>query len=158
MIINIFYRIQMKIEKVSEEIVSDLFMKGIDCSQITLGYFAEKAGISDEVAIKISSAFGGGMWRGRSCGCITGALMTLGMKYGYSEPIAPEDKAAFLAKCAEYEQKFAAEHNSVHCKDILLGYDLGNPEDLQKVLDEELFFTICTKVVCSACKILDETM
>ena len=73
----------MKIDKVSEDIESDLFKQGIDCSQITLGYFAEKAGISDEIAIKISSPFGGGMWQGCTCGVVTGGLMALGMKYGY---------------------------------------------------------------------------
>ena len=73
----------MKIEKVSEEIVSDLFIKGIDCSQIVLGYAAERAGLCDETAIKVSSAFGGGMWCSRTCGVVTGALMALGMKYGH---------------------------------------------------------------------------
>jgi C_GCAxxG_C_C family probable redox protein len=98
------------------------------------------------------------MWRGRTCGAITGALMALGMKYGYGEPIAPEDKGAFLAKCAEFEKKFSAENGKVICKDILLGYDLGKPEDVEKVLEKELFFTICTKLVCSTCKIMDEMM
>jgi C_GCAxxG_C_C family probable redox protein len=146
----------MRIEKISEEIVADLFKQGIDCSQIILGYYAEKIGISDEAAIKISSAFGGGMWRGRTCGAVTGALMALGMKYGYNEPIAPEEKGVFLAKCAKFEQKFSTENGSVICKDILLGYDLSKPEDMEKVLEKELFFTICTKLVCSTCKILDE--
>ena len=148
----------MKIDKISEEIVNELFKQGIDCSQITLGYVAEKAGISDEVALKISSAFGGGMWRGRTCGVITGALMALGMRYGFSEPIAPEEKSAFLSKCAAFEQKFAEEYGSVVCKEMLGGYDLGKPEDLQKVIEEELFFTYCNKVVCSGCKLLDEMM
>ena len=148
----------MKIDKVSEDVVSDLFKQGIDCSQITLGYLAAKAGISDEVALKMSSAFGGGMWRGRTCGVVTGALMALGMKYGFSEPIAPEEKSAFLAKCAAFEQKFTAEHGSVICREMLGGYDLGKPEDLQKVIEKELFFTYCNQVVCSACKILDEMM
>ena len=148
----------MKIDKVSEENVNELFKQGIDCSQITLGYFAEKAGISDEVALKISSAFGGGMWRGRTCGVVTGALMVLGMKYGFSEPIAPEEKSAFLAKCAAFEQKFTAENGIVICKDMLGGYDLSKPEDMAKVIEKGLFFTYCNKVVCSACKILDEMM
>ena len=39
----------MKIDKVSEDVVSDLFKQGIDCSQITLGYLAAKAGINKVV-------------------------------------------------------------------------------------------------------------
>jgi len=146
----------MKIDKVSEEIVSDLFMKGIDCSQIVLGYAAEKAGLTDEVALKVSSAFGGGMWCGRTCGAVTGALMALGMKYGHYEPDMTEQKNLVLGKRAEFEQKFEKEY-SVVCKDIL-GYDLGKPDDFNQVMEKELFFTVCTKVVCSTCKILDEMM
>ena len=84
--------------------------------------------------------------------------MALGMKYCYSEPIAPEEKSAFLEKCAEFEQKFAAEHGSVICKDILGGYDLSKPENMEKVLEKELFFTLCNKIVCSGCNILEEMM
>jgi C_GCAxxG_C_C family probable redox protein len=147
----------MKIEKVTEEIVSDLFMKGIDCSQIVLGYAADKAGLSDETAMKVSSAFGGGMWCGRTCGVVTGALMALGMKYGHYEVNMTEQKNTILSKRAEYEQKFAAENGSVVCKDIL-GYDLSKPEDFKTVLEKQLFFTLCTKVVCSGCNILDEML
>jgi len=148
----------MKIEKVSEEIVSDLFIKGIDCSQIVLGYAAERAGLCDETAIKVSSAFGGGMWCSRTCGVVTGALMALGMKYGhYRESDMTERKNTILAKRAEFEQKFANENGSVICKDIL-GYDLSKPEDFNQVIEKRLFFTLCTKVVCSGCKILDEMM
>ena len=147
----------MKIEKVSEEIVSDLFKQGIDCSQIVLGYAAEKAGLTDEVALKVSSAFGGGMWCGRTCGAVTGALMALGMKYGHYEADMAEQKNVILAKRAEFEEKFAAKHESVVCKDIL-GYDLSKPDEFNRVLEEGLFFTVCNKAVCSACNILDEMM
>ena len=148
----------MEIKKVSEEIVADLFTKGIDCSQIVLGYVADKAGLKSEDALKVSSAFGGGMWCGRTCGCVTGALMALGMKYGHSGPDVTERKNTILAKRAEFEQQFAAEHGSVVCKDILGGLDLSKPEDMAQVLEKGLFFTICTKVVCSACKIVDGMM
>ena len=146
----------MKIEKVSEEIVSDLFIKGLDCSQIILGYAADRVGLSSEDALKVSSAFGGGMWCGRTCGCVTGALMALGMKDGhYREADMTERKNAIIAKRAEFEQKFAAEHGSVICKDILK-YDLSKPEDFEQVIEKNLFFTLCTKVVTSASKILDK--
>ena len=147
----------MKIEKVSEEIVADLFKQEIDCSQIVLGHAANKIGMKSEDALKISSAFGGGMWCGRTCGCVSGALMALGMKYGYSEPNMTEQKNLIIAKRAEFEQKFAAEHGSVVCREIL-GYDLSKPEEMDQVMEKNLFFTICTKAVCSACKILDEML
>ncbi|MDR2036834.1 MAG: C-GCAxxG-C-C family protein [Bacteroidales bacterium] len=147
----------MKIEKVSEEFAADCFRQGIDCSQIVLGYAANKVGMESDEALRISSPFGGGMWAGRTCGCVVGGLMALGMKYGYSEPGATEQKKALLAKKAEFEQKFAEENKSVVCKEIL-GYDLSKPEEMQQVIEKSLFYSICPKVVCSACKILDGLM
>jgi C_GCAxxG_C_C family probable redox protein len=145
----------MKIEKISEEIACEFFKQGIDCSQVVLGYAAEKLDICSEKALKISAAFGGGMWSGRTCGCVTGALMALGLKYGYSEPGSTEQKNILLGKKTEFEQKFIAENKSVVCKEIL-GYDLSKPEEMNQIMEKNLLFTICPKAACSACRILDE--
>ena len=147
----------MKIENVSEDIACEYFKQGIDCSQIVMGYAAEKLGICSDKALKISAAFGGGMWAGRTCGAVVGALMALGVKYGYSEPNSTEQKNILLGKKAEFEQKFAAENKSVVCKDIL-GYDISKPEEMNRIMEENLLFTICPKAVCSACKILYEML
>lgn len=147
----------MKIDKISEEAISDLFKQGIDCSQIVMGYAANKLGIDEATALKVSSAFGGGMWCGRTCGCVSGALMALGMKYGYSEPGMTEQKNILLAKKAEFERKFAAANQSVVCKEIL-GYDLSKPEEMGQIMEKNLLFTVCPKAVSSACKLLDELL
>jgi C_GCAxxG_C_C family probable redox protein len=147
----------MKIENVSENFTKECFVQGIDCSQIVLGYAADKAGINSDEALRISSAFGGGMWAGRACGCVTGALMALGLKYGHSKPGETERKNTMLAKKNEFEQKFTAEYKSVVCKDIL-GYDLSIPEEMNRIMEKNLLFTLCPKVVCSACKMLDELL
>lgn len=147
----------MKIEKISEDLATDLFKQGIDCSQIVMGYAADKAGIDSDEALRISSAFGGGMWAGRTCGCVTGALMALGLKYGYSEPGSTEEKNTVLAKKMEFEEKFAAQNGSVVCKEIL-GYDLSKPEEMKEIMEKNLLFTLCPKVVCSACKMMDELL
>ena len=44
--------------------IAELFMKGIDCSQVVVGAFAEELGITTEEAYKMSAAFGGGMGLG----------------------------------------------------------------------------------------------
>ena len=147
----------MKIEKVTEETACEFFKQGIDCSQVVLGYVAEKLDICSDKALKISAAFGGGMWAGRTCGCVVGALMALGLKYGYSEPNSTEQKNILLGKKNEFEQKFIAENKSVVCKEIL-GYDLSKPEEMSQIMEKNLLFTICPKAACSACKILDEML
>ena len=51
------------------------------CSQAVFSTLAPEFGINEENALKISSAFGGGMMRhGEVCGAVTGSLMTLGLK------------------------------------------------------------------------------
>ena len=147
----------MKIENVTEESACECFKQGIDCSQIVFGYVADKVDISSDKALKIAAAFGGGMWGGRTCGCVSAALMAFGLKYGYCEPNETEQKNILLAKKAEYEQKFIVENKSVVCKEIL-DYDLSKPEEMAIIMEKNLLFTICPKVVCSACKILDEML
>ena len=51
-----------------KEKIAELFMKGIDCSQVVVGAFAEKLGITQEEAYKMAAGFGGGMGIGETCG------------------------------------------------------------------------------------------
>ena len=44
-----------------KEKIAELFMKGIDCSQVVAGAFAEELGITQEEAYKMAAGFGGGM-------------------------------------------------------------------------------------------------
>ena len=146
----------MKIEKVSEEIVAELFTKGADCAQIVFAYVSERVGVSSEDAFKIASAFGGGLGCGFTCGGLVAGMMALGAKYGhYRESDMLERRNVIIEKRAEYQKKFLEEVGKINCNDIL-GHDVGSPEGFRKILEEKLFFTVCTKVVCSACKILDE--
>ena len=48
----------------TKEEIKNLFMQGIDCSQVVTGAFAEKMGMTEEQARKVSSCFGGGMMCG----------------------------------------------------------------------------------------------
>ena len=85
-------------EEVTEVFACKCFETGIDCSQITLGHCAEKIGLDEKSAMRMSSAFGGGMWNGETCGCVVGALMALGYKYGTDAPGQNEAKQFLLAK------------------------------------------------------------
>ena len=66
--------------------VTDLFKSKIHCSQIVLGEFAEELGYSREEAYKMANAFGGGCFRGDTCGAVAGAMIAIGLKYGNDEP------------------------------------------------------------------------
>ena len=68
---------------IEESMIREKFIKGYDCSQVVLSYFAERLGITEEMANKVSACFGGGMMHGDTCGAFTGAIMAVGLKYGH---------------------------------------------------------------------------
>ena len=125
------------------------------CSQAVFGAFAEELGISEELALKIGGCFGGGMNEGEVCGCVTGALMALGLKYGQCTADDMDSRNKSREKCMEFYEKFKAENGSCICRD-LLGYDFGKPEDTKYIQQTKLYLEICPKLVKSATRIAAE--
>ena len=110
----------------TKEEIKDLFMQGIDCSQVVTTEFAEKMQLTEEQARKVSACFGGGMMCGETCGAVTGALMVIGMVYGHSREGDQEQKDRMTAKTAEFKRLFAQKYPSCMCKE-LLGHDISKP-------------------------------
>ena len=149
--------LENKQEKITKEKVLNMFADGYDCSQIVLSNVSDKLGITKESALKAAAAFGGGMWRGETCGCVVGALIALGLKYGTIVPKDNEGKNNLLQKKAEFEQKFCDKCNSCICREIL-GYDLSVPEEMKTIQEKKLLETKCPEIVCSACEILEKML
>ena len=63
----------------TKEEIKELFMQGIDCSQVVAGRFADELEMEESLLRKMSACFGGGMQCGETCGAVTGALMVLGL-------------------------------------------------------------------------------
>lgn len=130
------------------------FGKGIDCSQAVFGTVASALGLDRETAMKIAGSFGGGMQHGDTCGCVTGALMAIGLKYSPGSVADPEQKQHMLDKKAEFEKLFAEQYGSCTCREML-GHDIGAGE-IDKIMEENLFEKVCCKAVVSACQILED--
>ncbi|MDD3337317.1 MAG: C-GCAxxG-C-C family protein [Lachnospiraceae bacterium] len=141
----------------TEDKAREGFQTGIDCSQAVLGACAPAIGMDEDAAKKLAAGFGGGMWHGQTCGCVTGALMALGAKYGNCKPGDQDTKQAFLAKKAEFEERFAAANESLVCKEIL-GYDLSDPAQMKIIMEKGLLMSVCPKLVVSACEILEDML
>ncbi len=146
----------MKIEMNEQQALAG-FGAGIDCSQVVLAAAAPQLGLDEKTARRLAAAFGGGMWRGATCGCVVGALMALGLRYGNCEPGDQETKNDFLAKKAAFEAAFCERNGSLVCREIL-GYDLSDPRQMEKIMELKLLETRCPKLVCSACEILEEML
>ena len=142
----------------TKEEVCQLFMAGIDCSQVVTGACAEKMGMTKEQARKMSACFGGGMMCGETCGAVTGALMVLGMAFGHSEENDGDQKGIMAGKVAEFKKRFSG-------KKILLpilcrrgSWDIDNfkPGEMDKVLEKGLMFDLCPQIVLDVLSILEE--
>jgi len=111
----------------------ELFEQGFNCAQAVFGAFAEDLGIDFDLAVKISSSFGGGMGRLREvCGTVSGMFLVLSMKYGYDDPNATEEKKALYKDVQALAEKFKNENGSIICRDLLgltiKGADNPTPE------------------------------
>ena len=141
----------------TEERIKELFSQGFDCSQVALLSAAEHLGLSDEEALRLSAAFGGGMYAGETCGAVVGALIAIGYKYGHSAPNEFEKKGELMAKVNSFRAAFIAEQGSTMCRDIL-GHDISVPGEMDKVLEKGLLMDLCPKAVMTAIKALDEVL
>lgn len=141
----------------TKEEISNLFLQGIDCSQVVAGEFAEKMGLSKEQARKVSSCFGGGMMCGETCGAVTGALMVIGMVYGHAKEGDQDQKNLMSAKVTEFKNLFAQKYPSCMCRE-LLGHDISRPGEMEKVLEKGLMFDFCPEVVCDTIEILEKIL
>jgi C_GCAxxG_C_C family probable redox protein len=134
---------------------TERFEQGFSCSQSVFSAFAPQLDLSDEVAFKIASPFGGGIARqGETCGAVTGALMALGLKYGPGSG-GSNDKMYEISQ--EFLQKFKEAHASTQCKQ-LIQFDLSQPPDLQAARQSQVFKSICPKLVETAAGIVQSML
>ena len=122
-----------------------------NCSQAIFARFGpnlEKGNIDFDTCMKITSAFGGGInLTGNVCGAITGALMTLGLKYGENFLKVSEISTQFL-------EEFKSINGSIICRD-LVGHDFFDNEDLRTTFNKEIFEK-CKKCVDDAACLLEK--
>ena len=103
----------------SEKAVNN-FKTGYSCAQSVFLAFAEKCGLDDDTALKLSSSFGGGMGRLREvCGAVTSMFAIAGLLKGYTSPdddIAKTKHYELIQKLAE---KFKQKYPSIICRELL---------------------------------------
>ena len=134
------------------------FDQGYSCSQAVFSALAERRGVDTGLALRVAAAFGGGMARtAATCGCVTGALMAIGLA---QQDVSPEgnrdakDRTREIA--AEFMSEFARRNGSTVCRD-LLGCDISTPEGLEQARRDELFQSRCRDLVRSAVELAEVT-
>lgn len=134
--------------------VAAKFAAGTHCAQCSLCPWADALGYDEEELARMSCAFGGGMFRGDTCGAVSGALMAIGLACGGDGPAGVE---AVKEKTAQFQAAFAQRFGSTLCRD-LLGYDLAKPGEHEKAAESGRLLEYCPELVCGAIEILNELL
>jgi C_GCAxxG_C_C family probable redox protein len=131
------------------------FQSGFNCSQAIVSTYGPGHGLSAIDGLKVGSGFGGGMRRAGTCGAVTGALMVLGLRYGPKDTSDTSARMDVYSKVTEFCSRFESRCGSVTCRD-LLGCDISTPEGMERAGADNLFKTVCPKMVQAAAEILEE--
>lgn len=138
----------------ASEFQREMSSKGCNCAQIVFSYFAEKNGLDINKALKITSAFGGGMGKGDVCGAITGAYMALGLIYG--NDLENSDRSILKEKIKEFDLEFQKISMERRCEDIL-GVNVGDKEKVMEFAKKNPDFkAICPKLVINSINIIEK--
>ena len=139
----------------SEKAVEN-FKSGYNCAQAVFSAFAEEFGLDDELALKLSSSFGGGMGRLREvCGAVCGMMMVAGVLYGYDDPKDPNLKSEHYKRIQTLAYKFQEENGSFICKK-LLGLDSASDPYSPQRTNEFYEKRPCANLVKQAAAIMDD--
>ncbi len=135
------------------DLVEERFSE-VNCAQTVFSLYAKDLGIDEEMALKISSGFGGGMACAETCGAVTGSYMVIGMRHRHAVS-GSEAKAATKLKVVEFNTKFTAEHGSLICKK-LTGYDISKPAEAETAREIGVFKNKCPMFIKTACNLLEK--
>ena len=103
-----------------KELGMKLFEEGYNCAQSVFLAFSQDFGIDKEIALRMSSSFGGGMGRLREvCGAVSAMFAIAGLKYGYTSPNDDEVKAKHYELIQKLAEKFKEEYGTIICRDLL---------------------------------------
>ncbi len=144
------------LEKNHSELAMAYFKEGYNCSQSVFMAFCDEYDIDFEMAVKISSSFGGGMGRLREvCGAVSGMFMVVGMIYGYTDPRNHIAKTEHYKRIQYLAKEFEKETHSIICRE-LLGLKEGKDSPIPELRSAEYYKKRpCIELVGLAADILD---
>lgn len=102
-----------------------LFQEGYNCSQAVFAAFCDDYDISKEMALKLSSSFGGGMGRMREvCGAVSGMFLVAGLETGATDGRDADGKKRNYDMVQKLAAKYREKNGSIICRELLgLGQD-----------------------------------
>lgn len=124
------------------------FQGGFSCSESVLLALSERMGIENEMIPRIATGFGSGMGRcGFVCGAFSGAVMSLGLRFGRTTP--QDDREKLYGLVRDLEGRFRERFGDTDCIK-LIGYDMRTPEGLAAAKAAGVFRSKCDLFVRAA--------
>ena len=103
-----------------QELACKYFTDGYNCAQSVFAAFHEEMDMDEKTALRMSSAFGGGMGRLREvCGAVSGMFMVLGVLYGYDEAKNDVAKKELYTNVQALAGQFREEYGTIICRELL---------------------------------------
>lgn len=97
----------------------DYFHRGFNCAQSVFTPFATQLGLTEEAALRLSSAFGAGLGRMRgTCGAFAGLSMIAGWCQGNLTG-DPADKERVFSLTRQLADEFKAKFGTLTCRELL---------------------------------------
>lgn len=142
----------------NSEIAKENFKSGYNCAQSVFMTYADKFGINKDMALKLSSSFGGGMGRMREvCGAVSAMFMIAGLAKGYTENNNDEIKSAHYELIQTLAERFKDCNGTIICRELLgLEKDENNSFVPSKRTEEYYQERPCEDFIADACNIIDE--
>ena len=138
----------------SEE-AAEVYRAGFNCAQSVFIPFAKAGGLGEAEAARIAAPFGAGLGRTQeTCGAVTGALMALGLEYGFTKPDDQAGKDRALARTKAFLGRFKGELGALRCKEFL-GCDLNTEEGQAYHKERNQRDLICMNCVRTAASLVE---
>lgn len=98
----------------------ELFMQGYGCCQSVVCAFSDLYGLDEEMALRVSAGFGGGVGRMRMmCGTCSALVILAGLERGQTRGEDREGKAACYQLVRELLETFRQRNGSIICAELL---------------------------------------
>lgn len=138
-----------------QEKAMNYFENGCNCSQAVVMPYAAELNAQEEVIQKMAVAFGGGMSKaGKTCGCLSGALMVIGLKYGEDSAKIIANRIKSYNEGQKFMKNFEETFGATDCYE-LIKLDLNKKEDMEQA-QAKVFGNRCKNMVGKTVELLEK--
>ncbi|HEX2939304.1 MAG TPA: C-GCAxxG-C-C family protein [Ruminiclostridium sp.] len=133
------------------------FDNGCNCAQAVVMSYADELHVSKDVIERMAVAFGGGMSKaGKTCGCLTGALMVIGLKYGEDSAKVVKKRIDAYNGGKQFMKIFGETFGATDCRE-LIKLDLNKSDDMVQA-QKHVFGTRCRALVGKTVELLESNI